>query len=205
MTSTTVHLAVLDTMADWEVGHLAAHLRHLGGQSPVGGFTLATVAARPGPVRTMGGLTVLPDLVLADLEPADSAMLVLPGGQTWMDPEVSGPFVDAARAHLAAGVPVAAVCGATWALAAAGLLDDVRHTSNDPGFLASSGYAGGALYVHEPAVVDGDVVTATGIDPVHFAMAVFRRLGAHPAERIESYGRLYADHDPAGYVELESA
>ncbi len=120
MTSTTVHLAVLDTMADWEVGHLAAHLRHLGGQSPVGGFTLATVAARPGPVRTMGGLTVLPDLVLADLEPADSAMLVLPGGQTWMDPEVSGPFVDAARAHLAAGVPVAAVCGATWALAAAG-------------------------------------------------------------------------------------
>ncbi len=59
--------------------------------------------------------------------------------------------------------------------------------------------------MHEPAVVDGDVVTATGIDPVHFAMAVFRRLGAHPAERIESYGRLYADHDPAGYVELESA
>ncbi|WP_216842603.1 DJ-1/PfpI family protein [Arthrobacter sp. NEB 688] len=205
MSSTTVHLAVLDTMADWEVGHLAAHLGHLGGQGPAGRFTLETVAARPGPVRTMGGLTVLPDRTLAGLDPASSAMLVLPGGETWTDPEVSAPFVAAARAHLAAGVPVAAVCGATWALAAAGLLDDVHHTSNDPGFLASSGYAGGALYVHEPAVVDGDVVTATGIDPVHFAMAVFRRLGAHPAGRIESYGRLYADHDAAGFFELASA
>lgn len=203
--NTIVHLAVLDTMADWEVGFLAAHLRRLGGESEPGPFTLRTVGLDGAPVRTMGGLTVVPDLAVADLDVATSAMLVLPGGETWGDPAVADPFVNAARAHLAAGAPVAAICGATFALAAAGLLDEVRHTSNDPGFLASSGYAGGAHYVTEPAVVDGDVVTATGIAPVHFAMAVFERLGAHPSDRIASYGKLYADHDPAGYVELMSA
>lgn len=202
--NTIVHLAVFDTMADWEVGYLSAHLGRLAGEPEPGPFTLRTVGLGTEAVRTMGGLTVVPDLALADLDVASSAMLVLPGGTTWGDPAVAGPFVTAARAHLGAGTPVAAICGATFALAAAGLLDDVRHTSNDPAFLASSGYAGGRHYVAEPAVVDGDVVTATGIAPVHFAMAVFRRLGAHPEGRIASYGTLCADHDPAGFFELVS-
>lgn len=205
MTTKTVHLAVLDTMADWEVGYLTAHLGHLGGESPRNDLTLRTVGVTDRPVRTMGGLTVVPDLTVDALDPAGSAMLVLPGGETWVDPRASAPFVAAARAHLAAGVPVAAVCGATFALAAAGLLDHVAHTSNDPGFLAASGYAGGDRYLVQPAVVDGDVVTATGIAPVQFARAVFQRLGAHPEDRLDSYEKLYDAHDPAGYFELVSA
>ncbi|MGG5259405.1 DJ-1/PfpI family protein [Phycicoccus avicenniae] len=204
-TTRIVHLAVLDTLADWEVGYLVAHLRHLGGPGPANDLELRTVGVSADPVRTMGGVTMLPDTTLADLDVSTSAMLVLPGAHTWEDEQVAAPFVEAARAHLAAGRPVAAVCGATFALAAAGLLDDVRHTSNDPGYLASSGYAGAQHYVDAPAVVDGDVVTATGIAPVHFAMAVFERLGAHPEGRIASYGRLYADREPAGFFELMSA
>ncbi|MGL5929708.1 MAG: DJ-1/PfpI family protein [Dermatophilaceae bacterium] len=205
MTPRTVHLALVDTMADWEVGYLAAHLTHLGGESPQGDLRLRTVGQADRPVITKGGLRVIPDLTLDELDPRDSAMLVLPGGDEWHLPERTGPFVTAASAFLAAGTPVAAVCGATFALAAAGLLDDVAHTSNDPSFLAASGYAGGGRYVGEPAVVDGDVVTATGIAPVHFAAAVFRRLGAHPEHRLDAWVRLYGDRDPAGYFALMSA
>ena len=115
------------------------------------------------------------------------------------------PFVLAAREFLDAGVPVAAVCGATYGLAAAGLLDERRHTSNDPGFLASSGYAGADHYIDEPAVIDGDLVTATGVAPVHFARAVFERLDAHDPELIDSWFKLYADRDPAGFYELMAA
>ncbi|MGL5861408.1 MAG: DJ-1/PfpI family protein [Phycicoccus sp.] len=202
----TVHLVVVDTMADWEVGYLTAHLAHLGGESPRADLRLRTVGVARTPVITKGGLRVIPDLALAELDPADSAMLVLPGGDEWHLPERTGSFVAAARAFLAAGTPVAAVCGATFALAAAGLLDDVAHTSNDPSFLAASGYAGGDRYVaDQPAVVDGDVVTATGIAPVHFAAAVFRRLGAHPERRLAAWERLYGDRDPAGYFALVSA
>ncbi|MGL5818443.1 MAG: DJ-1/PfpI family protein [Phycicoccus sp.] len=206
MSSRTVHLAVVDTMADWEVGHLTAHLAHLGGGSPRGDLRLRTVGRADRPVTTKGGLRVIPDLTLDALDPTDSAMLVLPGGDEWHLSERTGPFVAAARAFLAAGTPVAAVCGATFGLAAAGLLDDVAHTSNDPSFLAASGYAGGDRYVtDQPAVVDGDVVTATGIAPVQFAAAVFRRLGAHPEHRLDAWVRLYGDRDPAGYFALMSA
>lgn len=152
----------------------------------------------------MGGLRVLPDLRVDQLDPAGSALLVLPGGTGW---EAGGgaAFVAAARRFLAAGVPVAAVCGATFALAAAGLLDERPHTSNDPGYVATSGYAGGAHYVAEPAVIDGDLITASGVAPVHFARAIFERLGVHEPGVLASWTKLYADRDPAGFYELMSA
>lgn len=199
-----VHLAVLDTMADWEVGYLAAHLPSLRNRPQDARYRLLAVGLTHAAVTTMGGLRVVPEMGLADLEPAESAMLVLPGAQTW-GTAATEPFIEAARRFLDTEVPVAAICGATYGLAAAGLLDQRRHTSNDPGFLAASGYAGGHHYVAEPAVVDGDLVTATGVAPVHFTRAVFERLGAHDPELIESWFKLYADRDPAGFFELIDA
>ena len=196
-----VHLAVLDTMADWEVGYLTAHLTSLRNRPQDARFRIVTVGLSPAPVTTMGGLHLLPEIGVDRLDPAESAMLVLPGGETWGTP-VTEPFVQAAHRFLDARVPVAAVCGATYGLAAAGLLDHRRHTSNDPGFLAASGYAGADHYVSEPAVVDGDLVTASGVAPVHFAKAVFDRLGAHDPGLIDSWFRLYADRDPVGFYEL---
>ncbi|MCH1864965.1 DJ-1/PfpI family protein [Nocardioides sp. CFH 31398] len=195
MTS-TLHLALIDTLADWEIGFLTAHLTHGGGDVRV-----ATVSLDGGPVTTMGGLRVAADLALADLRPEDSAMLVLPGGETWESGDGDG-FVDAARALLGAGVPVAAICGAVWALAVGGLLDDRRHTGNDPGWLAASGYGGAALYVDAPAVSDRGVVTATAVAPAHFAAEVFRTLGSHPEPMVDSWLKLYGDRDPAGFHEL---
>jgi len=199
-----VHLAVFDTMADWEVGYLTAHLTSLRNRPEDARFRVVTVGLTQAPVTTMGGLHVVPEIALDRLDPQDSAMLVLPGGETW-GADATEPFVRAAREFLDAGVPVAAVCGATYGLAAAGLLDQRRHTSNDPGFLAASGYAGADHYVGEPAVIDGDLVTATGVAPVHFARAVFERLGAHDPELIDSWFKLYADRDPAGFYELMAA
>ncbi len=199
-----VHLALLDTMADWEVGYLTAHLTSVRGRPQDARFRIVTVGLSPAPVVTMGGLRIVPETSVDQLDPADSEMLVLPGGETWGTP-VTEPFVQAAARFLGAGVPVAAVCGATYALAAAGLLDHSRHTSNDPGFLAASGYAGADHYQNEPAVIDGDLVTASGVAPVHFARAVFERLGAHDPAMVDSWFKLYADRDPAGYHELMAA
>lgn len=126
---------------------------------------------------------------------------MLPGAATWDMPETKA-FVEVTRQFLAAEISVAAACGATFALAAAGLLDQRRHTSNDPSFLAASGYAGADHYLTEPAVIDGDLVTASGVAPVHFARAVFARLGAHDPDLIDSWFKLYADRDPAGFYEL---
>ena len=197
-------LALLDTMADWEVGYLTAYVGRTEHQRDPDAVRLRTVGLTDGPVRTVGGLTVVPDITVDQLDPADSAMLVLPGADTWADPEQQ-VWLDHARRFLDTGVPVAAICGATFALAAAGLLDDRPHTGPDPGFLASSGYAGTDHYVDELVVTDGDLITANPVAPVEFARAVFARLGLYEPGVLASWYKLYGDQDAQGFFELMAA
>src|SRR5882757_8863836 len=139
-----VHVAVYDELSDWEIGHALANLRGGVGQDSPGRFAVRTVGLSADPITTMGGLRVVPDMALADLRPADSAMLVLAGSTGWMAADaVSVAFARAARAFLEAGVPVAAICGAVAGLAREGLLDDRAHTGAAAEFLAATGYAGG--------------------------------------------------------------
>jgi putative intracellular protease/amidase len=102
-------------------------------------------------------------------------------------------------------VPVAAICGATYALAAAGFLDERPHTGPDKAFLASTGYAGTEHYVDELVVTDGDLITANPVAPVEFARAIFERLGIYEPATLASWTKLYRDQDPAGFYELMAA
>ena len=106
----TAHIAVYDTLADWETGHLLAELRT--GRFTGTPFEIVTVAESAEPVTTMGGIRIVPDMLLADLDPADSDLLVLAGADIW-DAGGGDAFAAAARRFLDAGVPVAAICGAT--------------------------------------------------------------------------------------------
>ncbi len=204
MITTPVHVAVFDTLADSEIGYAIAHIRRDQWQREPGRYRIVTVGPTREPVTTMGGLRITPDIALAELRPAGSAMLILAGGDRWGEESMAG-FRAAARRFLAAGVPVAAICGATFGLALEGLLDDRAHTSNAAEYLAYSGYAGGDRFVAEPAVTDGDLITASSVAPAHFAQAIFGRLGLYEPEVAASWFKLYAERDPAGYFELMSA
>ncbi|MFC9272210.1 DJ-1/PfpI family protein [Streptomyces zhihengii] len=197
MSRTTVHLAVYDTFADWETGHTTAHLTQ-------NGFTVRTVGATTGPVTTMGGLRVLPDLALGDLDPDGSALLILTGASLWDTGDELAPFAAKARDFLAAGVPVAAICGATAGLAREGLLDDRAHTSAVPFYLDATGYAGGAHYEEADAVTDGDLITAGPTEPVALAREVLARLGVYDGPRLDAWYRLFHDSDQAAYEILAS-
>jgi hypothetical protein len=61
----TAHLAVHDTLADWETGHLAVELRT--GRFTGAPFDVVTVGETADPVTTMGGMRVLPDITLGAL------------------------------------------------------------------------------------------------------------------------------------------
>jgi putative intracellular protease/amidase len=199
--SDPVHLAIYDGLADWEIGFATAHINSGDWQREPGRFRVVTVGEGLDPVTTMGGLTLTPELALADLDPAGSAMLILPGASTWLA-GANGRFVDAARTFLAAGVPVAAICGATAGLAAAGLLDDRPHTSNAREFLEATGYGGSAQFRYEGAVRDGDLITASGTAPVDFAREIFARLALYEPATLAAWYKLYGEGDPAGYFEL---
>ncbi|GAB3962691.1 DJ-1/PfpI family protein [Streptomyces sparsus] len=186
----TVHVALYDTLADWEIGLVTPYLRK-------NGCRVVTVAEQTGPVTTMGGLRVLPDLTLAALRPADSALLIVPGAEDHQ--RRISPFAAKAREFLAAGVPVAAICGGAAALAAEGLLDDRDHTAAVPEALAATGYAGGSHYREADAVTDGDVITAGPTEPVAFAREILARLELLDAEVLDAWFRLYAHSDVSAY------
>ena len=161
-------------------------------------YRVRTVGIGRKPVRSIGGVGITPDLSLDELRASDSAMLILPGADIWTEPSTD-PSLAAARDFVAAGVPVAAICGATFGLARAGLLDERRHTSNDRGWLATSGYRGGARYVDEPAVDDGGVITASAMASLEFARSILARLGVYPTKALEAWYGLFKTGDPACY------
>jgi putative intracellular protease/amidase len=193
-----VHLAVYDTLADWETGHATAHLARAG-------YEIRTVGPSTDPVTSTGGLRIQPGAALDDVRPEDSSLLILPGADLWDTSGDLAPFARKARAFLEAGVPVAAICGATAGLAREGLLDDRSHTSAVSFYLAATGYAGGARYVETDAVADGNLVTAGPTEPVAFAREIFRLLGVYEGEVLDAWYRLFHDSDAAAYAVLEKA
>lgn len=196
-----VHLFVFDTLSDWEIGYTVAGINSPAFQSRPGRYRIQTVAGHAEPIMTMGGLRVLPDQALAALAPSQSAMLILLGGMTW-DEGLNTEAVEKARAFLAAGVPVAAICGATAGLARAGLLDHQRHTSNTAGYLQSTGYRGAVLYTESPAVTDGALITASGVAPLEFAREIFKRLDLYSETTLAAWYALFKTGDPAHYEAL---
>jgi len=129
---------------------------------------------------------------------------VLPGAEIW-DAGGGDAFVAAAARFLDAGVPVAAICGATAGLARAGLLDERDHTSAAPEYLAATGYAGGDRYVDARAVLDGDLITAGPQSPVQFARATLGRLGLASERTLDAYEDLFHRGDPAAFPVLMEA
>ncbi|MBT2453622.1 DJ-1/PfpI family protein [Streptomyces sp. ISL-86] len=195
-----VHLAVYDTYADWETGHTTAHLTQRG-------HVIRTVGFAAGqPVTTMGGIRIQPDLALADLRPEDSSLLILTGASLWDRGDDLAPFAAKAREFLAAGVPVAAICGATAGLAREGLLDARTHTSAASFYLAQQpGYGGAAHYTEADAVTDGNLITAGPTEPVAFAREVFAMLDVYKPDALDAWYRLFHDSDASAYPVLMAA
>ena len=72
-----VHVLVFEGFADWEPAYALAELRRSGG------LDIVTLGFTDAPVRSMGGLRVVPDRALAGLDPAAVRLLILPGGDMW--------------------------------------------------------------------------------------------------------------------------
>lgn len=198
----TVHLAVYDTLADWEYGYAVAGINSPEFQKEPGRYRIVTVGPSREPVTTVGGVRIVPDLAIDELNPEDSAMLIMPGANTW-DTKQNGAFADAARTFLDAGVPVAAICGATFGLADAGLLDDRDHTSSDLQYLKiTENYQGADHYQDAPAWTDGPLITAGPANPLDFAKHIFAKLELYTPETLEAWFGFYSTGDASYFFKL---
>jgi putative intracellular protease/amidase len=167
-----VYLLVVEGFADWEPAHAVAELRRFGH------YRVESVGLSSAAVRSMGGITVLPSKIVSEVEPSDVAVLILPGGDRWEHAPVEPELEQLLKRLDASNVPIAAICGATVAIARIGLLRGRRHTSNGLDYLRSqvSGYSEADKYVDAPAVRDGKLITASGLGDVEFARELFEEL-----------------------------
>jgi len=167
-----IYLLVVPGFADWEPAHALAELRRHGG------YRVEVVGLGTELVESMGGLRIQPNRSIAEVDPADVAVFILPGGDRWekapMEPELEALL----RRLDGAGTPIAAICAATVAITHAGLLRGRRHTSNGRKYLEQKvpGYSGAADYVEAPAVRDGGLITASGLADVEFAAELMHEL-----------------------------
>ena len=201
--TTTVIFYATDTMADWEYGYLLAGLAMANEQVP--GSLRVLVASEDGdPVTSKGGLRVTPEVSLSELEPAEIGALLLPGADTWFTGHEA--VLALAGRTLAGGGLVAAICGATYGLARAGLLDDRDHTSNARDFLdGAPGYGGADRYREARAVHDRGVATSRATAPIDFARTVFEVLQVFPEPVIEAWYGLYTTGERRFYDALVGA
>ena len=181
---TKLVIVLTEGFADWETAHLAATAR--------GWYGVDVVQVTPdgAPVTSAGGLRVHPALALIDAL-ADADGLVLCGGTAWRtDPPDISAVLQAFKG------PIGAICDATRALAGAGLLDDLRHTSNDAATLADVlGYAGAEHFAASPvAIRDGRIITAPGTAPVSFMSEILAVLGLADDNLRFYQGLLAAEH-----------
>lgn len=205
MSQQIVHVGIYDGFADWEMGYVMARVNDDLWHKEPGRYAVRTVGETLDPIVTTGGLRLTPDLTLAGLSPADSAMLILPGSATW-DSGANVAMADMAAKFLAAGVPVAAICGATFGLANAGLLDDRPHTSSALEYLQfAPGYRGAAHYRDERAVMDGDLITGGAADVLEFTRLVLLRLGVFTDEVLEAWYQLNVTGDAKWYGQIVAA
>ena len=172
--------------SDWEIAYLTPEIR----KSEE--FDLVYFSADGSPVTSMGGLRILPDVSLAEINAEDVSMLILPGGTAWDKGEnteidrLTKTLFDKKRT-------IAAICAATTYLAKLGFLDHMKHTSNDLYYLKQMvpHYAGDRYYLNSLAVTDEQVITAKGIAPIEFAREIFEKIELYSKPDIEKWFQLF--------------
>jgi putative intracellular protease/amidase len=187
MPEKAVYLLVFDGFADWEPAHAVAELRR------TGQYRVESVGLTLAPVESMGGLRVLPTRMVGDVDPADVAVLILPGGDRWETLPVEPEIEDLLRRLDAQRVPIAAICAATVAIGRLGLLRGRRHTSNGLEYLQSNvpGYAEAAGYADVAAVRDRGLITASGLGDVEFARELFEELDVLSSEDRDAWSTMF--------------
>lgn len=200
----TIYVYILDTLADWELGHVISELNS-------GRFfkkdaqrvSLKTVGFTKEPIHTMGGLTMIPDCSIDDIVVSETSVLLLPGANTWDDSK-HGAILEKASEFLSSGATVCAICGATAALAGFELLDHRPHTSNGTGFLemVCPCYKGKDFYIDKPSVADENLITASSTGALLWAKQIIERLDVFEANTLEAWYNYFNTGKPEHFFAL---
>ncbi len=134
-------------------------------------------------VTSSHSVTVMADILYDEADFDAASMLILPGGsQGTINLEAYAPLMARLDEWNEAGKRIAAICAAPSILGHRGFLKG-RKACSYPSF---ESHLEGAEVMHQPAVIDGNIVTGRGMGAaVPFALAVLEKLqGADAAQKM---------------------
>jgi putative intracellular protease/amidase len=116
-----IYLYILNTLADYEVSFLTVEIysgRYL--KNNIEKPNLIKFEKDLSAIKTMGGMSIISDIDINNLNMENDDLLVLPDADTWQDNQGIINFVYK-------NITIAAICGATMALSQKGILNDMHN------------------------------------------------------------------------------
>jgi putative intracellular protease/amidase len=181
-----IYIYLFNGFSDWEIAYLTPEIKKNDA------FELIYFSKEGKPIVSMGGLSIMPDISLSEINADDVEILILPGGFAWEKDE--NDFIDSLVKNLfKKGKTIAAICAATTYLGKKGFLDELKHTSNDLNYLKGIAphYLGEQNYSNALAVTDKNLITANGIAPIEFAREIFQKVKLYNDDAIEKWFQLF--------------
>ena len=183
---------ILDEFSDWEAAFLSSALND---KNITKNYTTNFASIDKNLKKSMGNLKVLPDLTLKEIDENDVDGLVLIGGRTWRSQteETNNKIVELVKKFKNdPNKVVDAICDAAYFLATNGLLNDRKHTVNSFDEIKDNlNYTNSKNFVEMEPVIDGNLVTAKGDSPIHFAKNVMMALGDIPEKNVNLFFDIY--------------
>ncbi|TSK07341.1 MULTISPECIES: type 1 glutamine amidotransferase domain-containing protein [Geomonas] len=122
------------------------------------GYSVVVASEKSGSIHGKHGYEVPVDRVFTDLNPADYAVLVLPGGKAPAAIRNTPAVQEIVRAFMSSNKPVAAICHGPQILISAGLLKGRKATCYES--VAPELRDAGASYEDIEVLVDGNLITS---------------------------------------------
>ena len=162
-------------------------------------FTVDLVGPTAGPVTSHGGIEVVADYGHDDASLGD--IVLVPGGLGTRTLADDSEFLEWLAAFAADSEFVTSVCTGSALLAAAGLLEGYRATSNKRNYAWASGYGTTVTWVPVARwVQDGNRWTSSGVAAgIDMAAALIRFLHGEQVARAVADFMEYETHDDAGW------
>ncbi|MCX6237930.1 MAG: glutamine amidotransferase [Bacteroidia bacterium] len=181
-----IFVFLFDGFSDWEISFFTPEI------NKSEQFDLVYFSKDGSLITSMGGLHITPTTSLNELKIEDIDMLILPGGTAWEKGE-NAEIEKLTKSVFEKGKPIAAICAATAYLGQLGLLNGLKHTSNDLNYLKGIApkYYGEENYQNSLAVTDRNIITAKGIAPIEFARDIFKTIGLFSDDYIERWFQLF--------------
>ena len=192
-----IFIFLFDGFSDWEIAYLTPEI-HKSEH-----FEVVYFSKDGNPVTSMGGLKITPTMSLTEVNTRNLHLLVLPGGEAW-DRGENTEVENLVKSCSEKRKPIAAICAATGFLARLGMLDKIKHTSNDIEYLkmVCPDYKEDSYYINSPAVSDGNLITASGIAPLEFSYEVFKKLSVMKEETLDAWYHLYKTKEAKYFFSL---